>query len=674
MRFREVVVGLVLTAGPVGVVAAQPDPDCDKDLKVQVSPKDGQDVDEGVVVTLNGQSSKGDTFAWTQVSGDPVVSLTDADHEKATFVAPAVGPGGATLTFRLTATLAECPAPATIETSIRIQNVNRAPVAATSVAPLTIFEGDAFTLNGSGSSDPDGDPLSYAWDQRVGGTWVPLSTAASVTLTAPEVPYPNGATLTFRLTVSDGALSSVREQLVNVLWLNAAPTAVAECTPAVVDERADLLLDGGRSTDDDDGLATFEWVQLTGGPLAAAPWPVSSSAFSVDAPSLVQGHGDTMRFGLTVTDYAGLSASDECTVRVRDITPPELTLPPSPITVEATGPAGAAASYAASAIDAYDGAVTAACTPGSGGTFALGATTVVCEAFDAAGNRGSGSFLVEVVDTTPPTIAPLANLTVEATSAAGATASWTASATDLVDGSVPVTCAPASGSLFALDATTPVECSATDAHGNRQTASFTVAVVDTTGPTVTPPADVTTGPTQWNGAIVSYGAASAQDLVDGSLPAECSPASGSLFGFGPNVVTCTATDAHGNGGTATFTITVAPFTFLGYFQPVDNAVTNTVKGGATVPVKWKLLGEGGLVITDIRAVRSTKAQSVACGSMPGTEDVIEVTMTGGTVLRYDFTGQQFIFNWQTPKLPGTCWRLDVTFTDETTKSANFKLK
>jgi hypothetical protein len=674
MRFRELSLGLVLVAGPWSVVAAPPSVDCDKDLKVQVSPKDGQNVDEGVLVMLNGQGSKGDTFAWTQVSGDPVVSLTDDDHEKAQFVAPAVGPGGATLTFRLTATLDGCPAPATIETSVRIQNVNRAPVAATSVAPLTIFEGDAFTLNGSGSSDPDGDPLSYAWDQRVGGTWVPLSTAASVTLTAPEVPYPNGATLSFRLTVSDGALSSIREQLVNVLWLNAAPTAVAECTPAVVDERAELLLDGGRSTDDDDGLETFEWVQLTGGPLAAAPWPVSSSAFSVDAPSLVQGHGDTMRFGLTVTDYAGLSASDECTVRVRDVTAPELTLPPSPITVEATAPGGAAVSATASAIDAFDGGVAVSCTPAPGQVFPLGATTVVCEAFDAAGNRGSGSFIVEVVDTTPPTIAPLANLTVEASSAAGATASWTASATDLVAGTVPVTCAPASGSVFDLDATTPVECIATDAHGNRQTASFTVAVVDTTAPIVTPPADVTTGPTQWNGALVSYGAASAQDVVDGDVPVSCTPASGSVFGFGANTVTCTAVDAHENTGAATFTVTVTPFTFLGFFQPVDNAVTNTVKGGATVPVKWKLQGEGGVAITDIQAVRATKAQSVQCGSIPGTEDVIEFTMTGGTALRYDFIGQQFIFNWQTPKLAGTCWRLDVTFTDDTTKSANFKLK
>ena len=56
------------------------------------------------------------------------------------------------------------------------------------------------------------------------------------------------------------------------------------------------------------------------------------------------------------------------------------------------------------------------------------------------------------------------------------------------------------------------------------------------------------------------------------------------------------------------------------------------------------------------------------------EQPIELTTTGGTSLRYDSTAAQFVFNWQTPKQAATCWRVDVTFTDDTTKSASFKLK
>ena len=53
-------------------------------------------------------------------------------------------------------------------------------------------------------------------------------------------------------------------------------------------------------------------------------------------------------------------------------------------------------------------------------------------------------------------------------------------------------------------------------------------------------------------------------------------------------------------------------------------------------------------------------------------DPVEITTTGGTVLRY--AGDQFIQNWQTPKSPGLCYRLAVTLTDGTVLSASFELK
>src|SRR5262249_17644298 len=79
-------------------------------------------------------------------------------------------------------------------------------------------------------------------------------------------------------------------------------------------------------------------------------------------------------------------------------------------------------------------------------------------------------------DTQAPVITSPAHIAAEATGRGGATVAFTVTATDDVDGPVPVTCAPASGSLFALGAT-PVHCSAADGHGNAATADFSVTVV-----------------------------------------------------------------------------------------------------------------------------------------------------------------------------------------------------
>ena len=89
-------------------------------------------------------------------------------------------------------------------------------------------------------------------------------------------------------------------------------------------------------------------------------------------------------------------------------------------------------------------------------------------------------------DTTPPAINNIpTDIVVEATGPEGATASYAnPTATDMVDGAVPVTCAPASGSMFPLGTST-VSCSTTDTHGNTAQASFTVKVRDTIPPKIT---------------------------------------------------------------------------------------------------------------------------------------------------------------------------------------------
>jgi hypothetical protein len=90
---------------------------------------------------------------------------------------------------------------------------------------------------------------------------------------------------------------------------------------------------------------------------------------------------------------------------------------------------------------------------------------------------GSLDLTIGAVDETPPVITAPADITVDATAPDGATVVYAASATDDVDGPVPVTCAPVPGGSFPIGTTT-VTCSATDSSGNGASASFEVHVKD----------------------------------------------------------------------------------------------------------------------------------------------------------------------------------------------------
>jgi len=178
----------------------------------------------------------------------------------------------------------------------------------------------------------------------------------------------------------------------------------------------------------------------------------------------------------TSTDTRSNTGSKTFKITIADTTAPAFGAAPPDQTAEATSSGGAAVTFTApSATDIVDGAVTSTCAPASGSTFAPGATKVSCTATDAHGNASSTSFNVNVRDTTAPTIAVPRNKTVKAKSAKGATVSYTASASDTVDGTVKASCTPASGKTFKVGTTT-VKCTATDAAGNRASASFKVTV------------------------------------------------------------------------------------------------------------------------------------------------------------------------------------------------------
>jgi len=159
--------------------------------------------------------------------------------------------------------------------------------------------------------------------------------------------------------------------------------------------------------------------------------------------------------------------------------PPPQIIGAEVVNAEATGPDGAVVTYSVEVISEVDPNLQAQCTPPSGSMFALGSTTVTCTATDSNGTS-TLNFLVLVTDTTPPDLTVPDDITTT-----NPVVSFTATATDIVDGTLIPVCTPASGSTFEVGATTEVVCTATDSSFNETTKSFFVTVLaDTTPPDV----------------------------------------------------------------------------------------------------------------------------------------------------------------------------------------------
>jgi hypothetical protein len=131
-----------------------------------------------------------------------------------------------------------------------------------------------------------------------------------------------------------------------------------------------------------------------------------------------------------------------------------------------------------------------------------------------------------------------------------------------------------------------VTCTATDSSNNTGQAQFQVTVTPYVpdAPIVTPPPSRVVEANGPDGSRVSYPNATAVDAQDDPDPLpRCTPASGSLFRLGTTVVTCTATDAQGNTGSASFTITVVDTTPPVLTVPSDLFINSTAPVSSSDP-------------------------------------------------------------------------------------------
>ena len=204
--------------------------------------------------------------------------------------------------------------------------------------------------------------------------------------------------------------------------------------------------------------------------------------------------GDTFPIGTTTvnasaTDNAGNPASGSFTVTVQDTTAPVVAAHTNVGPIEATSATGAVVNYAAVSADDAVGVTWLTYSQNSGTTFPIGTTTVTMTAKDVANNTGTGTFTVTVGDTTAPFVTPPQNVTVEATSAAGAVVDYPAATASDAVGVASLAYSQASGTSFPFGTTT-VTATAKDTANNTDTATFSVTVRDVTAPAITVPANV----------------------------------------------------------------------------------------------------------------------------------------------------------------------------------------
>ena len=158
-----------------------------------------QTVDENTTgVTLSGVSSYdpdgGDivSYLWSQISG-PTITLNSTTSPAVQFDAPPSVTEDTLLQFNLTVTDNEGALSTNNNNStatVVVRNVNQLPIANAGPDQTVNENGTGITLNGTGSTDPDGGSItSYNWVQTAGSPTVTLSGANTATpsFTAPSV-------------------------------------------------------------------------------------------------------------------------------------------------------------------------------------------------------------------------------------------------------------------------------------------------------------------------------------------------------------------------------------------------------------------------------------------------------------------------------------------------------
>jgi hypothetical protein len=363
-------------------------------------------------------------------------------------------------------------------------------------------------------------------------------------------------------------------------------------------------------------------------------------------------------------EVAGVSGSYQITVTAKDVGLDARTLGPVTFTVqeqsfdgppligyeevqveEATSSRGAIVNLNVTAQNPNGDPVPVTCSPESGSQFPMGGTNVTCSATNTFGTTTARIYVL-VTDFTAPVVTVPADIV-----SSTAVVTYEASAVDNIDGALPVTCSPVSGSTFG-PGVTQVVCSATDLTGNVGFGFFTVTRPGG-APVITVPANISADSPDGKPVEVPFTVTATNDATIVCLygPAPGIPFEGDRFDVGTTTLTCTATNLTGSD-TKSFSVTVHDLTAPPPPEltvPDDITVEATSSAGAAVTFVTTATNGGTIVCTPSSG--STFALGVTTVSCTATNDGGSDT-DSFTVTVVDTTPPQIL---SVDATPGVLW-------------------
>jgi PKD repeat protein len=204
--------------------------------------------------------------------------------------------------YPVTLTVSDNQLTTSVATTVTV--TNQVPVASFT-APALVYKNDAVVLNGSASSDADGDTLTYRWN--FGSSPQPPSPSSTATTS-----YTTVGTRVLSLTVNDGEVDSA--PATRSITVQSRPPVANAGPDQTVLQRTTVVLSAANSTDPDGVIANVAWRQVSG--TAVTLTSVGAQSVSFVAPQANNTGTLTLVFEATVTDNDGVTAADQVTVTV----------------------------------------------------------------------------------------------------------------------------------------------------------------------------------------------------------------------------------------------------------------------------------------------------------------------------------------------------------------------